>query len=578
MKDEYENKIYKTSIRPSLSGLLINAIYIFYFARLPYSTMPPSRIVLCVVAFLLITLFFQLGLLRLTNHLFTHKLSTELSDIENFNQSQRTAMAIRLMKLPFKVCLHVAIMFLISSFIIIAVYYFALSIPLSCILLALVPAVYSAFNTGVMAFCDVESWCTEINYDLIQKGIDSEIVHDRKVFGMKMYTRVLYHVIIPVLSSMTIFLIYMAMQRFIPIEESSFLTHFILLVIFNISLCVMTASLFFRHIYNSITDVNQILKRITSASISDDMYLPTDLGTEFSYSIYVINDIISQLQAIMVDIKKTSDTLIDATLKLTESSKNTADNSIIQANNVKGCLNTMSEIKLMLKEIASSISNVSQQADATLYDVHEGSELLQMDIGKMGEIAQANLDTIMGIRDLSEKIDTVWNIISTIDSIAEKTRIIAFNAEIEATSAGESGENFHIVANEIRRLATTITDSTKEIRDRITGIQHSSDNLIITSEGGTEKIREGNEMLSTLEEDFTKLRTSSEITSESASDIQQITNSQDSSFMQIMATLKQLSEGFDDFSQSAKTINDSSQNIKNIANQLNSIQDRGGNN
>ncbi|MBO4320631.1 MAG: hypothetical protein J5857_09215, partial [Treponema sp.] len=256
--------------------------------------------------------------------------------------------------------------------------------------------------------------------------------------------------------------------------------------------------------------------------------------------------------------------------------KKTADNSVIQAANVKDCVNTMSDIKLMLKDISTSISSVSEQADATLYDVHEGSELLVMDIGKMSEIAQANLDTIMGIKDLSEKIDTVWNIISTIDSIAEKTRIIAFNAEIEATSAGESGENFHIVANEIRRLATTITDSTREIRNRITGIQHSSDNLIITSEGGTEKIREGNEMLSTLEEDFTKLKTSSEITSESAADIQQITNSQDSSFMQIMATLKQLSQGFDDFSQSAKTINDSSQNIKDIADHLNEIQNRGG--
>ena len=90
-------------------------------------------------------------------------------------------------------------------------------------------------------------------------------------------------------------------------------------------------------------------------------------------------------------------------------------------------------------------------------------------------------------------------------------------------------------------------------------------------------MREGSEMLSTLEDDFNELKTSSEITSESAADIQQITNSQDSSFMQIMETLKQLSEGFDEFSQSAKTINSSSQNIKDIAERLNGIQDRGGN-
>ena len=577
MNDEYEKIIYKTSIRPSISGLLISAVYMFYFARLPYSSMKVETTILCVFSFIAITLFFQLIIFRFTNHMLSKNMSVDFSDIDNFNQSQRTSMAIRLMKLPFKVCLHVAILFLISGIMVIALFFFGLKIPTSCILLTLVPTVYSAFNTGLMAFCDVESWCTEVNIDLIQKGIDSDIVHDRKVFGMKMYTRVFYHVIIPVLFSMTIFVTYTAMQNYFPIEKATFTTYFILLLVFNIFLCVMTASLFFRHISHSITDVNQILKRITSANLSDDMYLPTDLGTELSYSIYVINDLIAELQSIMVDIKNTSDNLFNATVELTESSKSTADNSVIQANNVKGCVNTMAEIKFMLKEILNSITKVSEAADATLYDVHEGSELLNMDIGKMGEIAQANLDTIMGIKNLSEKIDTVWNIISTIDSIAEKTRIIAFNAEIEATTAGESGENFHIVANEIRRLATTITDSTREIRNRITGIQHSSDNLIITSEGGTEKIREGSEMLSTLEDDFNELKTSSEITSESAADIQQITNSQDSSFMQIMETLKQLSEGFDEFSQSAKTINSSSQNRKDIAERLNGIQDRGGN-
>ena len=242
MNEEFERKIYRTSIRPSLFGLLINAIYMFYFVRLPYSTMKPLTITLSVLIFLFIILFFQLVLVRFTNHLLFNKFSIELSDIENFNQAQRTDMAIKLMKLPFKVCLHVAIMFLTAGITVITIFFFTLSIPLNCIILSCLPTVFSAFNTGVMAFCDIESWCTEINYDLIQKGIDSEIVHDRKVFGMKMYTRVFYHVIIPVFFSMTIFIIYMVMQNFYPIEKSSFNTYFILLLIFNISLCVMTAS------------------------------------------------------------------------------------------------------------------------------------------------------------------------------------------------------------------------------------------------------------------------------------------------------------------------------------------------
>ena len=177
---------------------------------------------------------------------------------------------------------------------------------------------------------------------------------------------------------------------------------------------------------------------------------------------------------------------------------------------------------------------------------------------------------------LSEKIETVWNIVNTIDSIAARTRTIAFNAEIEAASVGDDGENFHIVANEIRRLASTITDSTRDIRERITGIQHSSDNLIITSEGGTEKIREESELLMNLKEKIDKLKISSEITAESATEIQNITGIQDSGFVQITSTLKQLSEGFEQFTRSANTISSSVQSIQNTAIELIGLQNNGG--
>ena len=112
----------------------------------------------------------------------------------------------------------------------------------------------------------------------------------------------------------------------------------------------------------------------------------------------------------------------------------------------------------------------------------------------MTEITDANVSTISGIRELGEKISGIWEIVKIINDIADQTRIIAFNAELEASSAGDSGKNFHIVANEVRRLAAGITKSVDQIKERITEIQHSSDNLIITSESGTEKIREGLEL------------------------------------------------------------------------------------
>ena len=189
----------------------------------------------------------------------------------------------------------------------------------------------------------------------------------------------------------------------------------------------------------------------------------------------------------------------------------------------------------------------------------------------MTEITDANVSTISGIRELGEKIGGIWEIVKIINDIADQTRIIAFNAELEASSAGDSGKNFHIVANEVRRLAAGITNSVDKIKERITEIQHSSDNLIITSESGTEKIREGLELSEKLKEKFSDIQSSSEITVESANQIKEIINQQSTAFDQIVATVRQISSGIENFSTSTSTVNNTAQKLKEAANLLENL-------
>ena len=193
---------------------------------------------------------------------------------------------------------------------------------------------------------------------------------------------------------------------------------------------------------------------------------------------------------------------------------------------------------------------------------------MTQNLEKMKQIANANRDTIYGIKNLSEKIESIWSIVKLINGIADQTKIIAFNVELEASSAGEAGKNFHIVANEIRRLADSTMDSTREIKDKITEIQHSSDNLIIMSESGTEKILEGCALSAKVEQNFSSIKSSAEITAESSGDIRMIIEQQSIAFEQILITLKQLSSGIENFSQTTLTVSESTNNLKAIADKL----------
>ena len=197
--------------------------------------------------------------------------------------------------------------------------------------------------------------------------------------------------------------------------------------------------------------------------------------------------------------------------------------------------------------------------------------MILSNLDKMNDITQANVTTIAGIRELGEKIGSIWEIVKIINDIADQTRIIAFNAELEASSAGDLGKNFHIVANEVRRLAAGITNSVEQIKERITEIQHSSDNLIITSESGTEKIREGLELSEKLKEKFSDIQSSSEITVESALQIKKIIYQQSAAFDQIVTTVRQISAGIENFSSSTGTMNETAKKLQSAANNLENL-------
>ncbi|MBQ2480778.1 MAG: chemotaxis protein, partial [Treponema sp.] len=155
-----------------------------------------------------------------------------------------------------------------------------------------------------------------------------------------------------------------------------------------------------------------------------------------------------------------------------------------------------------------------------------------------------------------------------INSVADQAKIIAFNAELEASTAGNAGRNFHIVASEIRRLADGIIEGTKEIKDRITEIQQSSDSLIIASESGTEIIRKGVDSAKNLEMRFSSIKNASEITAASSGDITTIIQQQAIASEQILTTLKQIASGVQLFSGATENISIASQNLQGIAEEL----------
>ncbi len=299
------------------------------------------------------------------------------------------------------------------------------------------------------------------------------------------------------------------------------------------------------------------------------------------FAIFVI--IIAKLNEVMIQIRssrdkelvvaqkerKIAERLFEEAQNLVVATKETAATSQDSSAAVKEIVATMEDSNVLSENISTKIKDVSSVANQTSTDVTEGVNQIEQNVQQLHEIFNANQQTIDGIKILSEKIESIWDIVTLINNVADQAKIIAFNAELEASTAGEAGKSFRIVANEIRRLSDGIIDGTREIKEKINEIQHSSDSLILASESGTEKINVGYENARGLEAKFASIKSSAEITASSADNIAEIIRQQASASEQILIALKEISAGVENFTVATDNISLASENVRKISEDLN---------
>ena len=579
----FEQEIFRASHLPDIaSGLVILAYSVFI---LNLSVKKHYLLILTVVALIF---FSQFVVSFITNHMLMGKVSKLIQQwkSQGMDKDERTALFKRLHKMPARKQMEAFSFFVICAFLLATAYHFILHMYIIVNAVSLAACLLGAYVASLLALAYSRSIVTDYACELVEEGIDEAILEDQQFFGTSYQKTFTLYCTIPVIwgvaLAMGLFYVYYfnnvpGEAGFLPADmmgpglRGVQLSRIAVVLALNVVIGIVSVYSFLNSILISSEKLQSSMIHIIKNDIFTVKLAPTDFETEVSYNLHLVNQIVLLFRSILDEIRLIGQTMIVPISELAEISQSTATTSLEQSTGVKEILATMEDTDRQTRNIVEKIADVTTVAEGTENNVNAGFETLQSNLDKMTEITEANVSTISGIRELGEKIGSIWEIVKIINDIADQTRIIAFNAELEASSAGDSGKNFHIVANEVRRLAAGITNSVDQIKDRITEIQHSSDNLIITSESGTEKIREGLELSEKLKEKFNDIQSSSEITVESANQIKEIINQQSTSFDQIVATVRQISSGIENFSTSTSTVNNTAQKLKEAANLLENL-------
>lgn len=182
----------------------------------------------------------------------------------------------------------------------------------------------------------------------------------------------------------------------------------------------------------------------------------------------------------------------------------------------------LNEVLQRFNTIADSAQRANQVAATTSDATTKTQTTVTRTLDNMQTIRDGVKETSKRLKRLGERSQEISNIIHIIDNIAERTTVLALNASMQATAAGEAGRGFSLIAEEIQRLAENSRDSTEQISTLVHNIQQEANITISTMEKAIEQVITGSDLA---EETAAQMRAALEATNELISSVEQIANS-----------------------------------------------------
>jgi twitching motility protein PilJ len=302
------------------------------------------------------------------------------------------------------------------------------------------------------------------------------------------------------------------------------------------------------------TAIHTLLEEISDAT-EGDLTVRANLDSlELSTVADLFNAIITNLQDIAIEAKQ-STTQVGDSLKQNESAiRSLAEKAIEETRETRDTLLSVQQMTQSIQTVAQNASQAEQIVDDTYNTVLNSTQNMDLTVESILDLRKTVNESAKKMQRLGESSRKISQAVSLIEEIALKTNVLAINASAEADRAGEYGQGFAVVAQQVGTLAEQCSAATQEIANIVTAIQIETEEVGRVMESGTAKVLETTGLVEFTKESLSVVLQKSQEINQLMSSISQSTVSQADTSQNVTNLMQKIARLSETTSQSSQEV------------------------
>ncbi|HDX9512429.1 TPA: HAMP domain-containing protein [Bacillus cereus] len=288
----------------------------------------------------------------------------------------------------------------------------------------------------------------------------------------------------------------------IPLTKKQFMIQGLLFIIISLTIAITIQIFISRNSLSPLKDLQEGLRKVGEGDLSIKLNERSDdIGITNIY----FNNTIKKFNSIIDKVRQTAEQVSTSSQELSVSTK---ENSIafkeiasaitglnLGAHSheyvVQKCLGIVQEMESKMKEIIGAARQVGNALEDMDQHSVEGKDLIKQIVNQMKRIKDTVQDVSSSIYAVEVRSKEIHEILTVITTISNQTNSLALNASTESSCAGEMGEEFSGVADEVRILAERTEASARDIAKLIGETQAEAERAVRSIQKSSKEVESG---------------------------------------------------------------------------------------